>query len=50
MGQAKLFKRLRKEAQYKWVPQGIRQYLNHGTGWLCTGSRAVYRKLKAALK
>lgn len=50
MGRAKLFKRLRKEAGYKWISIVQRKYEPLHQGWvlrLC--SRVSYRNLKKAL-
>lgn len=49
MGQAKLFKRLRKAAGVKYVPQGVRKYASVGGKMVCAEKpRANYQDMKAA--
>lgn len=51
MGQAKLFKRLRKEAEYKWIGIEMRKYLPTDAGHLLKNcSRVLYRQFKKEVR
>lgn len=50
MGQARLYKRLRKQAGYSWIGVAQRKYAAGAFLVLANCSRVTYRNLKKALR